>query len=219
MHSIDFSKAIGGLDEDRYRDTIVTALFKLLTTYSASYRKMMVVTFDLRYPKEYCSCTTNDDISAFMRAIIQKYRRKGFSPCYFWVREHGARSQHHHYHCMMLLDANATCKYFQYLLAAEEVWGNVLNIDNPKGLVHYYTKDYEGKKQENGIILRHDDPRFEDKIVIVTRQSLYLAKEHSKGLYNDGLRDFGMSRLSSIPLLRKGTRKPPRQECQEICGT
>jgi len=35
---------------------------------------------------------------------------------------------------------------------------------------------------------------------------MYLAKDHTKGIYNDGVRDFGMTRISSIPLLRKKFR-------------
>lgn len=203
MQPIDFNKKVCGVDGEGYRDTIATALFDLLTKYSACYPKMMVVRFDLRYPKGHPCSPKNVDISDFMQSITQKYCRQKLSLRYFWVREHGLRSQNHHYHCMILLDANKTCRYYQYLLAAEEIWGRVLEVENTKGLVHHCTKDYAGEKQENGIILRSDDPRFEDKIDSVIRIALYMSKEYSKGLYNDGVRDFGMSRLSSISTLRK----------------
>lgn len=38
------------------------------------------------------------------------------------------------------------------------------------------------------------------------RQAMYLAKDHTKGIYNDGFRDFGMTRISSISQLRKKFR-------------
>ena len=77
---------------------------------------------------------------------------------------------------------------------------------DPKGLIHYCDRDPDGNRQANGIILRSDDPNYEDKIEAVVRQAMYLAKDHTKGFYNDGFRDFGMTRISSIPLLRKKFR-------------
>ena len=74
---------------------------------------------------------------------------------------------------------------------------------NSKGLIHYCDRDPDGNRQANGIILRSDDPYYEDKIDTVVRQAMYMAKVHTKGIYNDGVRDFGMTRISSIPLLRK----------------
>ena len=85
------------------------------------------------------------------------------------------------------------------------MWGRLLNVD-PKGLIHYCDRDPGGNRQANGIILRSDDLNYEDKIEAVVRQAMYLAKDHTKGIYNDGFRDFGMTRISSIPLLRKKFR-------------
>ena len=73
----------------------------------------------------------------------------------------------------------------------------MLNVDK-KGLIHYCDKDSDGNRQANGIILRSDDPNYEDKIDTVVRQAMYLAKDHTKGIYNDGVRDFGMTRLANI---------------------
>ena len=58
----------------------------------------------------------------------------------------------------------------------------------------------------NGIILRMDDSEIERKVDIIVKQVLYMAKSYTKGIYNDGHRDFGMSRLNTIPLLRKRYR-------------
>lgn len=81
---------------------------------------------------------------------------------------------------MLLLDGNKTCRYYPYIEAAEEMWGRLLNVD-PKGLVHYCDRDPDGSRQVNGIILRSDDPYYEDKIATVVRQAMYMAKVHTKG--------------------------------------
>ena len=85
----------------------------------------------------------------------------------------------------------------------------MLNVDK-KGLIHYCDKDSDGKRQANGIILRSDDPNYEDKIEAVVRQAMYLAKDHTKGIYNDGVRDFGMTRLSNIS--RRRSRSTRREQ-------
>ena len=78
---------------------------------------------------------------------------------------------------------------------------------DPKGLIHYCDKDPDSNRQANGIILRSDDLDYERKIATVVRQAMYLAKDHTKGIYNDGIRDFGMSRINSIRHLRSKCRQ------------
>ena len=56
----------------------------------------------------------------------------------------------------------------------------------PKGLIHYYDSGPDGHRQANDIILRSDGPNYEDKIEAVVRQAIYMAKYHTKGIYNDG---------------------------------
>lgn len=165
----------------------------------------MVIRFDVTYPKMFKAIEDNSDISALMKLLIQQCSRKGVSPAYFWVREQSLRSNNQHYHSMLLLDGNKTCRYYPYIEAAEEIWGRILNVP-PHGLIHYCNRSPEDNKQANGIILRSDDPNYEDKIDTVVRQAMYLAKDHTKGIYNDGFRDFGMTRISSISQLRKKFR-------------
>ena len=85
----------------------------------------------------------------------------------------------------------------------------MLNVDK-KGLIHYCDKDSDGNRQDNGIILRSDDPNYEDKIEAVVRQAMYLAKDHTKGIYNDGVRDFGMTRLTNV-----SRRRSHRARCKQ----
>ena len=71
---------------------------------------------------------------------------------------------------------------------------------------------HDGNRQANGIILRSDDPNYEGKIEAVVRQAMYMAKDHTKGIYNDGFRDFGMTRMANVSRLR--VRRTRREQDQ-----
>ena len=202
MNRINFSQMIKDYDPSMYRDSISQKIFELIEEYTKTFSKTMVVRFDVTYPKTHIGVEDNSDMSALMKLLIQQCSRNGVSPAYFWVREQSLRSGNQHYHCMLLLDGNKTCRYYPYIKSAEEIWGRILDVD-PKGLIHYCDRDPDGNRQANGIILRSDDPYYEDKIDTVVRQAMYLAKVHTKGFYNDGFRDFGMTRISSIATLRR----------------
>lgn len=206
MHNINFIEKIYENDHSLYRQAIYNNLAILLTEYTTSFSKTMVIRFDVTYPKGFNAVEDNRDISALMKLLIQQCSRKGVSPAYFWVREQSLRSNNQHYHCMLLLDGNKTYRYYPYIESAEKMWGRILNVDS-KGLIHYCNRDADGNRQANGIILRSDDPNYEGKIDTVVRQAMYLAKDHTKGIYNDGIRDFGMSRINSIRHLRSKCRQ------------
>ncbi len=205
MNSINFSQKTKDYDPTMYRDSISQKISELLKEYTRTFSKTMFVRFDVTYPKTYIVVEDNSDMSALMKLLIQQCSRNGVSPAYFFVREQSLGSDNQHYHCMLLLDGNKTCRYYPYIELAEKIWGRILGV-NPKGLIHFCDRDPDGNRQANGIILRSDDLNYEDKIEAVVRQAMYLAKDHTKGIYNDGFRDFGMTRISSIPLLRKKFR-------------
>ena len=205
MNSINFSQKTKDYDPTMYRDSISQKISELLKEYTRTFSKTMFVRFDVTYPKTYIVVEDNSDMSALMKLLIQQCSRNGVSPAYFFVREQSLGSDNQHYHCMLLLDGNKTCRYYPYIELAEKIWGRILGV-NPKGLVHYCDRGPDGNRQANGIILRSDDLNYEDKIEAVVRQAMYMAKVHTKGFYNDGFRDFGMTRISSIPLLRKKFR-------------
>ena len=212
MNSINFSQMTKDYDPAMYSDSISQKLFELLEEYTRTFSKTMVVRFDVTYPKTYIGVEDNSDMSALMKLLIQQCSRNGVSPAYFWVREQSLRSNNQHYHCMLLLDGNKTCRYYPYIESAEKMWGRILNVDS-KGLIHYCDRDPDGNRQANGIILRSDDPNYESKIDTVVRQAMYLAKDHTKGIYNDGVRDFGMTRLANV-----SRRRSHRARCKQDCA-
>ena len=156
MNSINFSQMIKDYDPIKYSDSISQKIFELLEEYTKTFSKTMVVRFDVTYPKTYIGVEDNSDMSALMKLLIQQCSRNGVSPAYFWVREQSLRSNNQHYHCMLLLDGNKTCRYYPYIELAEKIWGRILGV-NPKGLVHYCDRDPDGNRQANGIILRSDE--------------------------------------------------------------
>ena len=211
MNRINFSQTIKDYNQTMYRDSITQKLFELLEEYTRTFSKTMVVRFDVTYPKTHIGVEDNSDMSALMKLLIQQCSRNGVSPANFWVREQSLRSNNQHYHCMLLLDGNKTCRYYPYIKSAEEMWGRILDVD-PKGLIHYCDRDPDGNRQANGIILRSDDPSYEGKLEAVVRQAMYLAKDHTKGICNDGFRDFGMTRMANVSRLR--VRRTRREQDQ-----
>ena len=79
-------------DDSLYRPTIHDKLLTLLTEYTTSHSKTMVIRFDMTYPKGFMYVEDNSNISALMKLLIQQCSRKGVSSAYFWVREQSLRS-------------------------------------------------------------------------------------------------------------------------------
>ena len=203
-------------DHDIYRESITEGLSHLLTAYTRTFSKTMIIRFDVTYPKKFTAIEDNSDMSALMKQLVQYCSRRKVSPAYFWVREQSLGSDNQHYHCMLLLDGNKTRCYYFYTELAERTWGRILNV-YPKGLIHYCDRGPDGNRQANGIILRSDDPNYENKIDTVARQAMYLAKDHTKGIYNDGVPDFGMTRINSIQHLRSKCRQTQRRGlCRQL---
>lgn len=176
-----------------YNETILTALGSLLSHYTETHAKTLVVRFDISYPSIYPEEVKRNDISRCMQKVIQKYKRMGYDPCYLWAAEQRT-SAHPHYHCVIFLNGNMTRNPFYFFQTVENFWGSTIGVP-AQGLIHHCTQGKDGTRHENGIMLRRADSDFNDRIQDVQRQISYLAKSKGKGEYNDGMRDFGMSRI------------------------
>lgn len=176
-----------------YEDSILSALGKLLNFYTEQHGKVLAVRFDLHYPLQNDLTVINQDISRCMAKIVQKYKRQGLDPYYIWAREQ-ENSHNPHYHCLILLNGNRVKSYAHVFQTAETLWGNTLGVP-AAGLVHHCTQGKNGISHENGIMLRRCDNNYQERCSEVLRQTSYLAKTDGKAGYNDGLRDFGMSRI------------------------
>lgn len=163
-------------------------LTELLNNYLQRHSKVLVVRADVTYPLAYPPVIDNFHIQRCMAKTIQFFQRKGLDPAYMWVRKQNT-SIHPHYHCIFLLNGHKT-QSSQYLFnILERYWGNTIRF-SPKGLIDYCMDN--GQQHENGNIITRTGgiPEY------VYRQMSYLAKPYSKAEANDGLRDFGMSRIT-----------------------
>ena len=147
-----------------------------------AHSRILMVRFDVRYPKDIQAPADNTLLVKFIKDYSRYLRRQGYDPVYLWCREQN-ESHNHHYHVCFLLDGTKV-RYMPTLKKATEIWNRKLDrpIDT-KGVIHYCNP--------NGTIInRNDDEAQEDALNTLS----YLAKEHSKQNIN-GIRNWGSSSL------------------------
>lgn len=177
-----------------YDVPILGAIENMFNYYTDTHKRTLVVRFDVRYPVSYGNDVKNEDISKCMRKVMQYYKRLGnYDPFSLWVREQG-NSQHPHYHCCLLLNGKIIQNPYGVMNTVERLWGNTIG-EPARGLINHCTKSKYGTTHENGIMLRSTSEDYMVKLQEVINQVTYLAKVKGKGAYNDGLRNFGMSRI------------------------
>jgi len=178
----------------KYNKKILKSTNFLINHYTNKHCKTLVVRCDIRYPSDYDKNTdTNDDISRCMRKVRQKYHRQQLDPHFIWVRESEA-SSHPHFHVAMFFDGNKVRSYNHVFKTVEEMFKNTIEVDS-QGLVNDCMTSKNGKQHENGILLDRNKDNYPERLRQVHNQLSYLAKQHGKGEYADGMRDFGMSRI------------------------
>lgn len=184
-----------------YREEMLTSLGQLLSYYVKNHSKVMVVRFDLHFPKDYSVTLSNNAISETIAYIVKKYKRQGLDPMYFWAMEQ-YQSVHQHYHVVLFLNAQKVRSYSHVFHNAESAWGRALEAD-VRGCVHH-CNTVQGKvdMERNGLQIRRcDGPKvMQQQMQAVYNQISYLTKEDTKPKENDGLRNFGMSRLPKLDL-------------------
>ncbi len=184
-------------EQHNYQHTILHSLTNLLQQYVEKHSKALVVRFDVHYPMAYPVIQDNYHISEALAYLIKIYKRQGLDPKYFWVREQG-RSIHHHYHVVIFLDGQKIRSYSHVFHKIEEIWGRALQCD-VKGCIHHCNRDYDGSidMNRNGLCVRRCDgpEKMQEQMQAVYNQISYLAKTETKVFNNNGIRNFGMSRL------------------------
>lgn len=181
------------IQDYKYREEILSSIYNILNYYIQKHSKAMIVRFDIRYPLLYTDICTNIHISSCIELVIRKYKRQGLDPYYIWVREQDT-SIHPHYHCALLLDAQKIMSYAHVMDTAESVWGHVIKYP-VSGCVHNCIQP--GNPDSNGKIIRRDVTveEYSARCQDVFNQLTYLAKAQTKAVDNDGMRNFGMSRI------------------------
>lgn len=188
-----------------YKNEIMNKIRDLLSHYTQKHSKALIFRFDIHYPQDYVTDLqqpilpiSNADISTCMAYVIKKYKRQGLDPYYIWVREQH-KSLHPHYHCALLLDGQKIRSYSHVFDTVQDEWERVIECP-ASGCINHCICDTD--KDYNGKIIRRSDKDFlyTQRCQEVFQQLSYLAKTHTKAQNNDGLRNFGISRIPKLTL-------------------
>lgn len=161
----------------------------MLNQYLQQHSKMFVVRADIRYPVSYPLVMDNVHIQRCMAKTSQYFQRQHLDPKYMWVREQKS-SIHPHYHCIILLNGHKTRSPGLVFDTLTRLWGTTID-SNEAGLIHYCEQWIDNGEVQYGQMVHRATGIPENVYGIMG----YLAKDDGKGEPNDGLRDFGMSRL------------------------
>ena len=77
----------------------------------------------------------------------------------------------------------------------ETLWAQALGLPHVQGLVDYCQHGADGFELDNGIMIRKDQPDWQQKLAYCQEWSQYLCKTHEKGLAPPNVREFGSSRV------------------------
>ena len=170
-------------ESELYKHRMRENAILLIDSYLKKHNKAFLVRVTITYPQDYQEQPQPAHISRFAAKMIQYFSRKGYDPRYMWAREI-ASSPHHHYHFAIILNGNHIQHPAKVTSKAQELWGTTIRYD-AKGLVNY----------DNSNMIRRDNFNFRESYIKSLTMLRYLTKALSKGQTNDGLRDFGISRL------------------------
>ena len=158
--------------------------------------KIFFMRYDIRFPERY-DHADNDVFRAFQSKFIKNLSRQGLKPQYVAVREQ-SKEKHQHYHVALLLDGQKTQSIHNHIQTAERLWDSTLGLparENGYGLIDDCTTNRHGEPQENGVMLRYDDPFRGNKKDDCFRRASYLAKNNTKGNAPKGQRELFSSRI------------------------
>ena len=159
-------------------------------------KKIFFMRYDIRFPEGY-NHADNGVFREFQSKFMKNLSRKGLKPQYVAVREQ-SKEKHQHYHVALLLDGQKTQSIHNHIQTAERLWDLTLGLpekDNGYGLIDDCTTNRNGDKQENGVMLRYDDPFRYDKKESCFKRASYLAKCTTKGNTPKGQRELFSSRI------------------------
>lgn len=168
---------------DGYIPAIRDNILQCLIYYLQRHNKVFFTRFTLTFPMTYQCVPKYPYISMFMQKYIQYFSRNGYDPFYIWAREQQT-SSHYHFHVGILVNGSLIQRPYILTSKAEELWGSTLGVP-ATGLVN----------SDCSISIRRNESGFLDQLQTAIGYGMYLAKTHTKGPVNDGVRNFGMSRL------------------------
>ncbi len=170
--------------------------YQLLEYYVEKHSKVLVVRFDLHFPITFPHVHTNQYISETIAYIVKKYKRDCLDPMYYWAMER-KQGMHPHYHVVLFLDGQKVKTYKHVFHNFEDTWSRHLNTDVSGCVHHCNVTNGRIDMNRNGLMIRRCDgpEKMQEQMQNVYNQISYLAKSDTKCNDNDGLRNFGMSRI------------------------
>ena len=185
------------------KESILQKIDQLMTDMSNRHSKVFFMRYDVRFPQDYDYPNDNELFSQFQESFIKNRKREGYDPAYIAVRE-CCREKHQHYHVALMMNGHKTQNIHDHIQTAERLWEKTLNLppkcDNTGrttsyGLIDDCMRNRQGQPQENGVMLRKDDPEYERKYDQCFRRCSYLAKVNQKDASPKHQREVFSSRI------------------------
>jgi hypothetical protein len=155
--------------------------------------RVVFIRYDVRMP-EGNNDLSNEAFRSGQANFIKNLSRAGLDPHYVAVREQ-SKEKRQHYHVCLWLDGRKTQSIHNHIGKADQSFASAFGVPATEGLVEDCTKDRNGNKQGNGIMLRKDDPDYENKVAQTLEWASYLAKVNQKSNTPPGSRELFSSRL------------------------
>ena len=176
----------------------IRAIDGVITTMTERHSKVLVVRFDLRYPKDHNADNSNKDFSSTMQAVCQEFGRKAYDPQYVARREQ-VTSENQHYHVGLVLNGNKKRSIKAVRETVEKHWANQLDIPleevQQKALVYPCNKAPDGSPRENGRMIKRGTWDNHKQKQDTMRQLSYLAKVDENDLTPSSTKKFFTSQF------------------------
>jgi hypothetical protein len=155
--------------------------------------RVMFMRYDVRMP-EGNNDPSNEAFRNGQANLMKNLSRAGLDPHYVAVREQ-KNAEHQHYHECLWVKYKQEKSFNEIIDKANESFASAFGDPTNNGLVDDCTEDRNGNPQENGIILRKDDPDYENKVAQTLEWASYLAKINQKSSIPLGVRELFSSRI------------------------
>ena len=185
------------------KESILQKIDQIMTDMSNRHSKVLFMRYDVRFPQGCAYPDDNELFSQFQESFIKNRKREGYDPAYIAVRE-CSWEKHQHYHVVLMMNGHKTQSPHDHIQTAERLWEKTLNL-SPKcdntgratsyGLIDDCMRNRQGQPQENGVMLRKDDPEYERKYDQCFRRCSYLAKVNQKDSSPKHQRELFSSRI------------------------
>ena len=177
----------------------IRAIDGVITTMTERHSKVLVVRFDLRYPKDHNADNSNNDFSGTMQGVCREFSRKKYDPQYVARREQ-VSSENQHYHVGILLDGNKKRSMNAVRETVEKHWARQLDIPleevQQKALVYPCNKTPDGSPRESGRMIKRGTWENRKQKEETMRQLSYLAKVNENDLTPSSTKKFFTSQFA-----------------------